>query len=483
MAELYGQIHLEEADRQAIEAYLLAELERIEADKARHIRSLTARRTSLEDQRRQLLQAHYAGAVPLELLKEEQDRLTRQISGIQRQLDGYQADATLVRQHLAQALDLLEDCARLYTAAPEHLKKQLDRVFFQRVLVNPVVDEDGQVVLPADPRQPKDGPERTGHTTPATHAAGETGTAGSGGAASRGGAKDAEDAAADRPTNRSEVGAAGQQTTRRGTGATGHHAAHQPAPTADTGPVFTQDPEQHSTAAAILSFPFDQLASPGLRQAAYQHASTVDADPSQTPIPGLSGQRKTPTAKGEHHSSSEMAPATTPLAAGSYSSTVVRLSTFDTKNWRSLLRFRERLLQRGWTRPDLEERPLDDTAKLADNDTTPPPEQSTVVRRIIHIENRPISREKRAAIRREANGTLGARAVAERHGVHENTVRAIWRQRPGPARRGPHRFTPEHRQRAEVLVAQGVSLIDIGLELGFDRGTVRRHLSARGNDT
>lgn len=175
-------------------------------------------------------------------------------------------------------------------------------------------------------------------------------------------------------------------------------------------------------------------------------------------------------------------PATMPRHAGSYSSTVVRLSTLDTKNWKSLLRFRERLLQQEWPVPGSEERDLKDTVKQgdstgdSDSNTTPPPEQSTVVRRIIHIENRPISREKRAAIRREANGSLGARAVAERHGVHENTVRAIWRERPRPARRGPHRFTQEDRQRAEVLVAQGVSLIDIGLELGFDRGTVRQYL-------
>ena len=145
--------------------------------------------------------------------------------------------------------------------------------------------------------------------------------------------------------------------------------------------------------------------------------------------------------------------------AGSYKSVVVRLSTFDTKNWRSLLQFRERLLQRGWPRLGSEEWDLEATAAMQEagtgnSDTTPPPEQSTVVRRIIHIENRPISREKRATIRREANGTLGVRAVAKRHGVHESTVRAIWRQRPRPARRGPHRFTQEHRQRAEVLVAR-----------------------------
>ncbi|WP_306814598.1 recombinase zinc beta ribbon domain-containing protein, partial [Actinomyces bowdenii] len=244
VAELYRQIHLEEADRQAIEAYLLAELERIETDKSRHIRSLTTRRTGLEDQRRQLLQAHYAGAVPLELLKEEQDRLTRDIHAIQRQLDGYQADATLVRQHLAQALDLLEDCARLYAAAPDHLKKQLNTVFFQRVLVNPVVDEDGQVVLPTDPHQPEDDESRSdgspapaGQTAPATYAAGETDAASPEAPST---SPEDSDTAADRPTNRSEAGAAEQQTTRRGTGATGHHAAHLPTSTPGAGPVFTQ---------------------------------------------------------------------------------------------------------------------------------------------------------------------------------------------------------------------------------------------------
>lgn len=287
VAELYGQIHLEETDRQAVEEYLLAELERIETDKSRHIRSLTARRTSLEDQRRQLLQAHYAGAVPLELLKEEQSRLTRDIHAIQRQLDGYQADATLVRQHLAQALDLLEDCQRLYTAAPDHLKKQLDTVFFQRVLVNPAVDEDGRVVLPADPHQPEgDGPGN------------DSEPASSGEAAARGGAGDAGNDAG-WLTNQSEAGSAGRQ---RGAGATCDQTAHGSAPAPSPGLILTQDPEQHTSTAAILSFPFDQLAGPGLRRAAHQHASTVDADPSQSPIPGSSGQRKTPTAKGEHHS-------------------------------------------------------------------------------------------------------------------------------------------------------------------------------------
>ena len=150
MQEVYRQLFVSEADRREIERYLLAELARIEGEKDRSVRSLTVRRTNLEDERRRLLQAHYGGAVPLELLKEEQDRLGRELAGIQRQLDAYQADAKLVRAHVEQALDLLEDCYRLYMAAPDHLRKQLNQVFFERVLVNPAVDEDGRVILPGD---------------------------------------------------------------------------------------------------------------------------------------------------------------------------------------------------------------------------------------------------------------------------------------------------------------------------------------------
>ncbi len=150
MSDLYRAIELSAEDRTQIEHYLHDELAQIEGDKAKAVRSLTTRRTNIEDRRRRLLHAHYEGAVPLDLLKEEQAELSTELNQIERQLAAYQADAAEVRQHLTQALDLLEDCHRLYTAAPAHLKKLLNQVFFQRVLVNPAVDEDGRVILPED---------------------------------------------------------------------------------------------------------------------------------------------------------------------------------------------------------------------------------------------------------------------------------------------------------------------------------------------
>ena len=150
--------------------------------------------------------AHYAGAVPLELLKEEQERLGRELAGIERALKSYEADATLVRSHLDQALDLLEDCHRMYTAAPDHLKKLLNQVFFTRILINPETDENGHIIVPPDRLAPRPGQEENTSTD--------------------------------------------NRTT-------------QPAPD-----ITIHDPTSHTTAAAFLIPPFDQLASSRLQHAA-----------------------------------------------------------------------------------------------------------------------------------------------------------------------------------------------------------------------
>lgn len=184
---------------------------------------------------------------------------------------------------------------------------------------------------------------------------------------------------------------------------------------------------------------------------------------------------------------------------GSGDGSGVRLGTLNTNNWASLLRFRQQF----------READLDVTTNSEGTSTASSGESTngtgsdtvtdgsepatgnpgaaheissrTVAHQIIHVKNRPLPPETRAAIRQQANSGLGARKVAHRYGVHENTVRAIWREHPRPKQRGPHRFTEEDCQRAEALLAQGRTLIEIGLELGFDRSTVRKHLGYRAN--
>ena len=252
------------------------------------VRSLTTKRTNLEDKRRRLLHAHYEGAIPLDLLKEEQAELFTELGQIERQLAAYQADAAEVRQHLTQALDLLEDCHRLYTAAPAHLKKLLNQVFFQRVLVNPLVDEEGRVILPGE----GDG------TSDAANAGGPV----------------EKDAAGE------ETG--GEDSAREeGTGdASGGGAAPHSVNLADTG--------SGTRLSALLTSPFDQLASPSLHAAAHahhlQHAAQPDTSTAADDEPTSPTTRTTPTLVGERCSTSETASRPVSTGVGSGKSLLVR---------------------------------------------------------------------------------------------------------------------------------------------------------------
>ena len=286
IVELYRAIELSAEDRTKIEHYLHDELAQIEGDKAKAVRSLTTRRTNIEDRRRRLLHAHYEGAVPLDLLKEEQAELSTELNQIERQLAAYQADAAEVRQYLTQALDLLEDCHRLYTAAPAHLKKLLNQVFFDRVLVNPLVDEDGWVILPDQGDGVTDSGKQPGKDA---------------------GAHDGQDSAGEERTG----------------DANGGGGADADTPILMPRPVHLADTGSGARLSALLVPPFDQLISPSLHAADHTHHLHHPAQPgaSATPptadaAPTSSTTRTTPTPVGERCSSSGTASQTFSTGVG-----------------------------------------------------------------------------------------------------------------------------------------------------------------------
>ena len=270
VAALYQRIQLTTEDRAKVECYLQGELAQIKGEKNRTVRSLTTRRTNIEDKRRRLLHAHYEGAVPLDLLKEEQAQLTAELERIERQLDAYRADVTATRRVMEAVLDLMQDCSRLYSAAPAHLKKLLNQVFFERILVNPCVDDDGTIIMPGtspsqsdssnaadDAGQVSDQAERQ-HTDVASPCMSD------------------ELAAWSVP----EDGGDGDMTTERAA-----MVCPRPLPRMTSG-------SNGITLTACLRFPFTYLASPALRRAAERdtiglNKQKTGAQPHQqnTPIP------------------------------------------------------------------------------------------------------------------------------------------------------------------------------------------------------
>ena len=156
IADLYHHIHITPEDRRTIEKYLRLELDHIYTRQHTHTQKLTTQARKLKTQQAKLLEAHYADAIPLNLLKTEQARLTRELDHVTRELATLTADRERVEQHLTEALALLEHCHHLYTHpnTPPSLKKLLNTIFFTEILINP------------DDNTPTSTPQRPIHPTP-----------------------------------------------------------------------------------------------------------------------------------------------------------------------------------------------------------------------------------------------------------------------------------------------------------------------------
>ena len=211
---------------------------------------------------------------------------------------------------MEQALDLLEDCYRLYMAAPDHLRKQLNQVFFERVLVNPAVDEDGRVILPGEGGDDGAGGELQDADDGVSGASGE----GDG----QCGCDEQEIAVGRRqPSGGSQAGTTGSAPDSA-TKDMGGHAGREPDDAGDepTGradeqpcPIRVADTGSDVCLEALLNRPFDQLASARLRAVAR-----------------IAALRKTPTSMGGgRRSSAETATGAVSQGEGLYSDAVVRV--------------------------------------------------------------------------------------------------------------------------------------------------------------
>lgn len=114
----YGDVAIERSQVELVWEKLDVALngmrEQAEAEAARQRRRLA----KLNEEREKLLHAYYAGAVPVDLLRTEQDRLASETRHAQGHLEAAEASFGDVADTLDKALDLLADCQRAYLAAP-----------------------------------------------------------------------------------------------------------------------------------------------------------------------------------------------------------------------------------------------------------------------------------------------------------------------------------------------------------------------------
>ena len=141
--EFYKHMQIKATTAERIREIVLDELDTATREAADAVAAATRNKAQLERERAKLLEAHYAGAVPLDMLKSEMDRLTRALNAAERDLaEGSQSRAE-VKKVLDQALEAIKTCHRVYGKAKTHpsIRRMLNQGFFSKLYI----DEDGSV--------------------------------------------------------------------------------------------------------------------------------------------------------------------------------------------------------------------------------------------------------------------------------------------------------------------------------------------------
>ena len=101
---------------------------------------LTRRLATLADERQKLLRAYYANAIPLELLKADQDRITDQESAARAELARTDQDLSEWQEVIGLAVNLAGNCHQAYLKANPKVRRRFNEAVLRSVYV-----KDGKV--------------------------------------------------------------------------------------------------------------------------------------------------------------------------------------------------------------------------------------------------------------------------------------------------------------------------------------------------
>jgi repressor LexA len=150
IARHYATVQLSEQELIDVRAFLEEDLSGLRLDGVRERRVQERRLVGLFAERKKLLDAHYAAAVPLDLLRSEQERLTREIDSAEGRLAEVEGDFKKAESNLKRALTRVGDCKTAYREASGPLRRQFNLAFFKRLLIDDDYNVSGELAEPFD---------------------------------------------------------------------------------------------------------------------------------------------------------------------------------------------------------------------------------------------------------------------------------------------------------------------------------------------
>ena len=132
----YASVELSRDLRLQTEQLILEQIAALRENDVSDRQRLVTRQRRLLDERGKLLEAHYAGAIPLDLLKTEQDRISVELDTIEQRLSATDLKFDTVETNLRKALDLISNLHAAYLNAPPRTRRLMNQAIFERFLIN-----------------------------------------------------------------------------------------------------------------------------------------------------------------------------------------------------------------------------------------------------------------------------------------------------------------------------------------------------------
>ena len=133
--DYYRHVQIPEHVVTALRELVTSEFDRLHQVAKHEAQGYKAERDALRDERTKLMQAHYAGAVPLDLLGSEQDRIARRLAFLDAQINAGDIEYEQAKAHLDDCLALAGDMHAIYMSIDDSLRRIANQAFFDKLIV------------------------------------------------------------------------------------------------------------------------------------------------------------------------------------------------------------------------------------------------------------------------------------------------------------------------------------------------------------
>ena len=129
-------VRLDRLDAETIAQQLGAEVVSGEKQRLDKTARAQARLAKLEKESRKLLELAYAEAIPLDLLRSEQQRIAREQLIARAEQTSHETTSAQIAAAFQQAADLMHQGAAIYAVAPDEARRQLNRAFLAHIRID-----------------------------------------------------------------------------------------------------------------------------------------------------------------------------------------------------------------------------------------------------------------------------------------------------------------------------------------------------------